>query len=274
MAAKTSAAVKNKWNKEHYERIEVVVPKGRKKMIKSQAEECGVSVNTLINRAIDRVVPSDISIFQKFHNERNFFDWYNFEATEEEKRLHDYVSEYSGEYFSDFHFEPDSAVSDFVEMKSSGDGGETWLDDDPYTPPHDIAYFEELVLSSLIYKVQPISPDVAGSYNRVNHTLTISPDSMSKEVILHELIHVYENVIDTLPKFYHDVLLYSLYRSLDNSVPDLHDRIVRHTHLYYGDTITAEGGNHDLLFFLKSLELDIKCGFKLGTVCGYGREED
>lgn len=35
--------------------------------------------------------------------------------------------------------------------------------------------------------------------------------------------------------------------------------------------IAQAGGNHDILFFLKSLDVDLRCGYTLGTVCGYGR---
>ena len=56
MAAKTSAAVKNKWNKENYDRIETVVPKGKKEIIKAHAESRGESVNAFINRAIDETM--------------------------------------------------------------------------------------------------------------------------------------------------------------------------------------------------------------------------
>lgn len=53
MAAKTSAAVKNKWNKENYDRIEIIVPKGKKDLIKAAADTEGESVNAFINKAID-----------------------------------------------------------------------------------------------------------------------------------------------------------------------------------------------------------------------------
>lgn len=56
MAAKTSAAVKNKWNKENYDRIEIIVPKGEKGLIKAHAESRGESVNAFINRAIDETM--------------------------------------------------------------------------------------------------------------------------------------------------------------------------------------------------------------------------
>ena len=53
MAAKTSAAVKNKWNKENYDRIAIIVPKGKKYQIKAAADARGESVNSYINKAVD-----------------------------------------------------------------------------------------------------------------------------------------------------------------------------------------------------------------------------
>ena len=49
---KTSAAVKNKWNAENYDRIALVVPKGVKEEIKTRADKRGESVNGYINRLI------------------------------------------------------------------------------------------------------------------------------------------------------------------------------------------------------------------------------
>lgn len=49
---KTSAAVKNKWNANAYDRIAVVVPKGKKDEIKAHAESQGESVNAYIWRLI------------------------------------------------------------------------------------------------------------------------------------------------------------------------------------------------------------------------------
>ena len=49
---KTSAAVKNKWYANAYDRIAVVVPKGQKEAIKARAESQGESVNAYIWRLI------------------------------------------------------------------------------------------------------------------------------------------------------------------------------------------------------------------------------
>lgn len=56
---KTSAAVKNKWNDKAYDRINLVVPKGKKDIIKEYAEANGESVNAFINRAINKAMNTE-----------------------------------------------------------------------------------------------------------------------------------------------------------------------------------------------------------------------
>ena len=264
-----------KWDAENLDRLSIALPKGMKEKIKAAADKHGVSVNALVNYAIDEILPSsDISMYQKQLDKRNFFEWYNTTANDEEKRLVDSVFEYSEEYFADFRFENGSAVSDFVEMCEYDDDGQSFDSSDPFSPHPDLLYFDQTVLKSLEYKVKYIDDETAGMYSYLTHTLTISPEYLEKkDVLLHELIHIYEGVLDKLPKYYHDVLLYSLLKKLRNNIPDLDDRIILHTHLYYGAEITNSGGDHDILFFLKSLDLDLACGYPLGTVCGYGRDE-
>ena len=46
---KTSAAVKNRYNAKAYDRLQLVVPKGRKEDIEAYARNKGESVNGLIN---------------------------------------------------------------------------------------------------------------------------------------------------------------------------------------------------------------------------------
>lgn len=54
---KTSAAVKNKWNAEKYDRIALMVPKGKKEEYKSVAETNGESLNGYINRLLEENQP-------------------------------------------------------------------------------------------------------------------------------------------------------------------------------------------------------------------------
>lgn len=95
-----------------------------------------------------------------------------------------------------------------------------------------------------------------------------------KSVILHELIHYFEYQLEEeFQPFIRELLVLELYNKLLSKISDLRERIFNHCELYsYTETFRGSG-EHGVLFFLKSLDLDIRCGYPLGTVCGYGREE-
>lgn len=57
MAGKT--AYKNKWQLENKERINLIVKKGQKEVIKDHARHNGESVNAFINRAITETMERD-----------------------------------------------------------------------------------------------------------------------------------------------------------------------------------------------------------------------
>ena len=59
MSGKTSAAVKNRYNNKAYDRIAVVVPKGRKGIIQAAAERSGLSLNAYIVKSIERQMSND-----------------------------------------------------------------------------------------------------------------------------------------------------------------------------------------------------------------------
>ena len=56
---KTSSAVKNRYNLKAYDRINTVVPKGDKDVIKAAADEAGQSVNAYILQAIEERMQRD-----------------------------------------------------------------------------------------------------------------------------------------------------------------------------------------------------------------------
>jgi len=64
-----------------------------------------------------------------------------------------------------------------------------------------------------------------------------------------------------------------LYKKLSSQIEDLDSRILAHANIHSGTDIAQRGGSHDILFLLKSFDLDLQCGYKLGTVCGYGRDD-
>lgn len=57
MAGKTD--YKNKWQQENRERINLVVAKGQKDIIKAHADALGESVNGFLNRAITETMERD-----------------------------------------------------------------------------------------------------------------------------------------------------------------------------------------------------------------------
>ena len=59
MSGKTSAAVKNRYNCKAYDRIVVVVPKGRKGIIQAAAERAGLSLSAYIVKSIERQMSED-----------------------------------------------------------------------------------------------------------------------------------------------------------------------------------------------------------------------
>lgn len=118
------------------------------------------------------------------------------------------------------------------------------------------------------------NPAFMGEHNSHERTLSITKSHIhDKKVILHEMIHAYENILDnTCYSVLRENLLIALYRKLSTRIADLDQRVAAHSELYSQMKVMNSGGKHDLLFFLKSLDLDIRCNYPLGTVCGYGRD--
>ena len=59
---KTSSAVKNRYNAKAYDRVSLMLPKGRKQVVEAHAEGQGETVNGFIKRAIDETMQRDNAI--------------------------------------------------------------------------------------------------------------------------------------------------------------------------------------------------------------------
>lgn len=57
--SKAQQRATNKYKKSNYDRIELVVPKGKKEVIQAHAEAQGESVNGFVGRAIDEAMERD-----------------------------------------------------------------------------------------------------------------------------------------------------------------------------------------------------------------------
>ena len=217
--------------------------------------------------------------------------WLSEQATNEEKQLINKVEDF-GDYFNDMLFDPDSITYDFikcqVELQKTGESEETGkpeetveLKDDEFPIPNELKCFS---YNFFHFKVEEMM-GCDGKFNHQEQALYISPmflerkedteDEKKKKdsIILHELIHLHEFVINDLPLFYHDTLYWVLYTDLKEKIPELDEIITRHAHILTESKFYSKGGLHDILFLLKSLDLDIKKGYPLGTVFDYDRVE-
>lgn len=53
---KATTRAKNKYNAANYDSLRIVVPKGKKQVIKDYAESKGKSINGFVNEAIDKAM--------------------------------------------------------------------------------------------------------------------------------------------------------------------------------------------------------------------------
>ena len=60
-ASKAQQKAVNKYMKSNYDRVNLVMPKGKKDIIQAHAAQQGESVNAYINRAIDEAMQRDDS---------------------------------------------------------------------------------------------------------------------------------------------------------------------------------------------------------------------
>lgn len=203
-------------------------------------------------------------------DERPFFDWIRSDAPSAEERL---LVEKVGVYqdlFDDMLFEPGTETYELVQSQSLNTKTGYWIEDE-VPRPNILTCFST---SFLKYRVEELD-GMLGYYNPDEQLICVSPEGLKNDRnILHEMIHVFEGIINELPMYYHDMLFWGLYKSLKKRIPMLDNIISDHAHLLTGTTLDNYGGVHDILFLLKSFDLDIQMGYHLGTVFGYGRIDD
>ena len=199
------------------------------------------------------------------------FDEWFMEMTPQEKRLAELVYEYEEKYFADFCFKPESIIEPFVEYKRKHPANGEWVKN-RVTLPYEIT---SLAYSYYRMKVEELDEGVGGMTNVKDRVIIIPPNNIDrKNIVLHEMIHAYLAVLcKSFFSHHREVLFFCLYKDLLRKIPELDERIMFHSCEVNRNRIERRGGEHGILFLLKSLDLDLKCGFKLGTVCGNGHDE-
>ena len=198
--------------------------------------------------------------------EQEFFNWLWYKASPDEKKLVDLVEQFEQDYFEDMEFRSGSIVDDFTKytVQNVDGSGDSFEDS---AVPEELQYFD---ISSYQFSVQELD-DCEGFFRSSDKMLCVGQKAVESEqqTVLHEMIHMYESLYEELPRFYHDILLWALYKKLRDCIPGLDNMIKDYGHVLHEDDIMQSGGVHDLLFFLKTLDLDIRRGYTLGTTMGY-----
>lgn len=166
----------------------------------------------------------------------------------------------------DMLFTPGTITYPFLECKISDDNGNE-IAPTAVLPVglHNFNY------NSFYYRVREMTPPYMACFNKANYSLKVDPRHIDDDyVILHEMIHMHEFVLEIYPTYYHDAILYSLYHDLRSKIEDLDRRMERQGHIVMQEELAQFGGVHDLLFLLKSFDLDLRMNYPLGTVFGYG----
>ncbi len=175
-----------------------------------------------------------------------------------------------GEYFNDMLFSDDSISASATSIQASMDGGKSWVPTH-ISLPEELEYFNYDWFS---FHIADLEPDVDGCFDNKAQSITISPNKVDCDhLILHEMIHLHEFVLNEIPLFYRDTYFWCLYKELSKKIPDLDERIKAHGHIMNEQDLYSEGGLHDILFLMKSFDLDRKMGYELGTVMGYGYKD-
>ena len=222
------------------------------KLVNTIIDQDDLQLKELICLKLDKIAENK---YGKIYN--NSKDWFVYYAsmTPEENKLFETVSMYGEDFFGDMRF------SDYVENELESFALLEMLEYSDYT------WYR--------YKVCKLD-DCLGYYSHDDQEIAIDENLKGDDyaaTVLHEMIHLHESAIDEYPLYYHDIVCFDLYYSLKDRIDNLDDIIQRMLSLYESYQIFNRGGQHDMLFFLKSLDLDLRMGYELGTVFGYGKKE-
>lgn len=197
--------------------------------------------------------------FEELCNQYNNW-WNNMDGTIH--YLQTQILTYEAEYFSDILLKTPTTSKYLLAFDDAGEQCNLFYDFDLSLDANKYTYYVDEL------------ENCAGLHNSATNTITIAPAYIEdKKIILHEMVHAYENILDTCGvPFIKELLFLELYKYLQVENIDVDERILAHSNMLSGIDIAEQGGNHSVFFLLKTLELDIKCHYKLGSICGYDRD--
>lgn len=149
----------------------------------------------------------------------------------------------------------------------------SWTDTGQYAGSSGMDMYLE-PLEQVTFKVMDLEDGTGGIWDPVTRTLMIARKYADRDsVVLHELLHVYEDAVNGAKwASYRYTLVFHYYRKLKGFIGNLDDIITMFMDLSNIEHF-MRGGEHSILFILKSLELDMRNGWDPGTVFGYDMKE-
>lgn len=187
----------------------------------------------------------------------NLFDSWCQNMTEDDGCLTEKIERFEEDYFEDMLFKPNSICYYIFQFEIMG-----------YSFDLESNYYRFFVVDCL-------EDNAFGQTNHNDRTISIiARHKNDSATILHEMIHAHEQIIkDFKYRIFSENLLLQLYNKLSHKIENLDDIIKSHSEFIHQSDMAVNSGEHGLLFLLKSLDLDIRFGFPLGTVFGYGYDD-
>ena len=112
-------------------------------------------------------------------------------------------------------------------------------------------------------------------WNKNKLSIDIHPERNIQCTVLHEMIHFYDWQIDRcFPYPLRDILIIRLYDKLKTQIEKLDLLLMTYAHYdNQHEIIIGKEGDHSVLFYMKSLDLEIRTNVEFGTISGFFSEK-
>lgn len=169
-------------------------------------------------------------------------------------------------YFSDMEFDYDNPYCPFLLE---------YYENTDYNTP---SYANKFMPKLSNFRYEDLKGKIFSRYDRKNSIMILNKGLDDEEEsigLLHSMIHYYEDKVNRISYHYHDILVIALYRSLSRKVEDLDDLIIEYGRIQNIEHMDSDiHDEHDILFLLKSFDLDIKMDLEIGTIYNNGQYID
>lgn len=114
----------------------------------------------------------------------------------------------------------------------------------------------------LFFRVGRTPDGARGAFCEREQALVLLPEAAGDDAaLLHAMTHRFVSALGRLPSVYQDVAQMDLQLRLRGRMPDLEETLCA-----FARQAQKDGGEHGALFLLKSFELDLRFGWRLGAV--------